>query len=114
MNYKLPTTFDSAYVNKLAILDHCREVMALQENLAICKAHDKYVVETSSALDHELVDLYLLLHNYLGEDTIMIQWRLQIFAQKYKDEMELRNKGQSWPPPHTDDDGPYVTDIILG
>lgn len=71
--------FKDKYINKLAIIDHVREVLWLYDNEY--KPHKIYI-----NLEKELIDLYILLHiAFLGKKEL-IEKRLEQFERKCKDE----------------------------
>ena len=79
---KLKGIFINKYVLELAIQDHIRELDLLYSEHKISKNSDK-PINTKIIEDHienELADLYILLHNFLDEETI--QKRLNKFHEK--------------------------------
>ena len=79
---KLKGIFANKYVLELAIQDHIRELDLLYSEHKISKNSDK-PINTKIIEDHienELADLYILLHNFLDEETI--QKRLNKFHEK--------------------------------
>lgn len=79
---KLKGIFTNKYVLELAIQDHIRELDLLYSEHKISKNSDK-PINTKIIEDHienELADLYILLHNFLDEETI--QERLNKFHEK--------------------------------
>lgn len=69
---KLKGIFSNKYVLELAIQDHIRELDLLYSEHKISKNSDK-PINTKIIEDHienELADLYILLHNFLDEETI--------------------------------------------
>ena len=79
---KLKGIFINKSVLELAIQDHIRELDLLYSEHKISKNSDK-PINTKIIEDHienELADLYILLHNFLDEETI--QKRLNKFHEK--------------------------------
>ena len=73
--------WDNEYVCKLGILDHCHEIIALQQEFAINKIHHCGEEATEQCQIREMADLYLILSKYFWDKPRLIEQRLSKFKE---------------------------------
>lgn len=75
--------WENEYVQKLGIIDHCIEVLELNNEIRCLKAHKSTdIIKFNEGLNNEMMDLYLILEKWAYERQELKDKRIKRFLEK--------------------------------
>lgn len=77
---KLFKQWNDRYLQKLGILDHCNELIQLNNEIIKAKANKDNIDNISDQLEKEMADLYIILYHRFN-DSIIVDERIDRFIE---------------------------------
>jgi len=77
--------WNNKYVQKLGILDHCNEILTIENEIKRKKNNNVNISDLEYSFDKELMDLKIMLDKYFEIEYNLKEERLKRFEEKSKE-----------------------------